>query len=570
MTTDLDGLEELVKGISEEQIEKLIETIPPDEAHELLKVLGREESHQAPDSLLEHAQRLDPKYVTRPHLEYLSERISAAVKDVENGKSRKITISMPPRMGKTKTTTTHSAAWILERHPDWSIALMSHDGSLAASWGRTIRRWATDGELPGVSVAKDASSVNAWETSAGGIVISRSFKEPFTGRGAKVLIIDDVHKDFADAHSDKSRQAIWEWYLSVAFSRLEPPSLVISIQTRWHEDDLNGRLLSPEYGPNYREWEEISIPAFSLGKEKDLLGREEGEPLYSPLLEETREEAIERWTNVKQGVGSYIWGAMYQQNPAPPNGAIFNMEWIRFWTTDPNLVTDEERISLVDPAFMRGAQFVDSWDMTFKASATSDYVVGQRWALTGANRYLIAQKRGKWTFSEVLKELRDWTYGPDSSGGPYGRYVHRRLIEESANGAAVIDSLKNEISGIKGIKVKDSKESRARAETPAIESGNVYLPHPAEPGNEWVNDLIGELRAFPHGSHDDMCDAMTQALAEFRHSGGVTISSPTSSGSSSSEDASSRGGRRRFSVGSLAKTAKTAFNTRRGRRKMFR
>src|SRR5699024_1225666 len=131
---------------------------------------------------------------------------------------------------------------------------------------------------PEVAIARDAGAVGAWETTEGGRLLSLSIRESFTGRGAKVLIIDDPHKDFVDAHSATMRTNVWEWWLSVAQTRLEPPYLVIVVMTRWHEDDLVGRLLSPDYPGDPASWEVVSLPALATSP-NDALGRGKDEPL---------------------------------------------------------------------------------------------------------------------------------------------------------------------------------------------------------------------------------------------------------------------------------------------------
>jgi predicted phage terminase large subunit-like protein len=153
-------------------------------------------------------------------------------------------------------------------------------------------------------------------------------------------------------------------------------------------------------------------------------------------------------------------------------------------------------------------------------------VVAQRWAKQGPNRYLITQKRGRWSFTKTLQEFKKWAVKDNHGESPFGKFVHKSLMEEKANGAAIIDTVKEEISGIKAINPRTSKEARARAITPEVESGHVYLPHPLDPGNEWVTDLLSELRNFPHDTNDDQVDGLTQALEEFREGGGGGISVP--------------------------------------------
>ena len=300
---------------------------------------------------------------------------------------------------------------------------------------------------------------------------------------------------------------------------------LVSHNTRWHEDDLVGRLLSPEYEGDPDEWEVIRLPALAEGKD-DLLGRSIGEPLLSPIIDETVEEATERWENTRVSVGTQTFAAMYQQRPAPAKGAIFDTDWWRFWTRDSSKATDDGRVVYLDPSTLTGSTWLDSWDCTFvKGNSNSgDYVVGQRWVRNKANRYLIAQQRGRWSFTETLEKMERWS-GDDPVLSPHGRLVHRRLVENKANGPAILDVLQDKIAGLKPVNPKTSKEARAQAVTPEIESGNVYLPLPSDPGNEWVYDFLSEVRNFPHDLHDDQVDALTQALSELRDPGrgGVTV-----------------------------------------------
>lgn len=441
-------------------------------------------SHGSPVTL---AQHIDAAYTRRPHIDYLNERVVQAVQDVLNGKSRFLMVSMPPRMGKSVLTSTYLPTWLLARNTSWKIGMMSHSPNFATSWGRSVRRIVEEhGEL-GVGIAKDAGAVSEWQTTESGGVVSRSVPgQSITGLGFKVMIMDDVVKDFASAHSLADRDAVWNWWTANSRTRLEPPSLAIVIGTRWHEDDFLGRLLSPEYDGDPDEWEVIKFPA--IAEENDVLGRKVGEPLLSPLISESREEALERWATIKRAVGSYAWAALYQQRPAPAEGAIFNTSWWQYWEHESEL-----------PLF---SKIITSWDCAFKDTKGSDYVVGQRWGVYGPDRYLLDQVRGRWSFTETLDQMRKFN---KLSG-------HEHFVEDKANGPAVIDTLKQEISGVIPVNPTNSKEARARAVTPQVESGNVYLPRKAW----WLNELLMELQSFPTGMHDDQVDALTQALSRLQ------------------------------------------------------
>lgn len=525
---ELADLIDLLDGLDDEAVLALVEGLPQGSVEALLGVTASAASAASPPSPFVQARDLDPGYRERAHLTYLSSRLAQAVADVEQGQTRRLVISMPPRSGKSLLTSVYLPTWLLRLHADWKVGLISHSPSLAVSWGRQVRRMIEEhGAALGLSIAPDAGAASEWQTTATGGIVSRSAPgQSITGLGFKVMLLDDVVKDFAAAHSSTQREAIWEWWLANAQTRLEPPSLVVVVGTRWHEDDFIGRLLSPEYEGDPGEWEVIDFPAIAV--EHDVLGREPGEPLLSPLLEESRDEALDRWEAVRRSVGTYSWSALYQQRPAPARGAIFDVGWWRYWTSNPDKATEDGRVVYFDPPAHASARWLDSWDMAFKGTDDSDYVVGQRWVQHGANRYLLASTRARRTFTATLAEMRRWcdpaADGP--SAPPFTRLVHERLVEDKANGTAILDTLRETIPGLIPVNPTESKQARARAITPEVEAGNVLLPLPSDPGNEWVTDLLAELRDFPTGSHDDQVDALTQALSRMRRAGTGSVVSP--------------------------------------------
>lgn len=520
MTNPTD-LRALIQGLSDQQITDLVTSLPPDTAAELARTLGHgTQQHATPLDLARHIQL---GLAERDHLDYLSRRIRAAVDHVETGTSRRLVVSMPPRSGKTELVSKLTPLWLLQRNPHWRVVLASYDASMATGWAGETRRMIEDHPELGVSLTRDGGASGTWTTTAGGSLFATSVRGALTGRGANVLLVDDAVKDFVEAHSQTMRDNLWDWWLSVALTRLEPPYLVAVVGTRWHEDDFIGRLLHPEYEGDPAAWEDISLPA--IAEAGDILGRDPGEPLHSPLIEETRGEALQRWADTKISVGSYAWSALFQARPAPASGAVFDMGWWRYWTTDPSKATDDGRVVCLDPAEYSGAEWVDSWDCAFGEPTggkhtTGSFVVGQRWMRWGPDRFLIAQQRDRWSFTQTLDAMKRWA----DSSSPYGHLVHQRLVEAKANGVAIIDQMRNELAGIKPVKPTESKESRARAVTPEIESGNVYIPLPSEAG--WVQDFLGELRAFPEAQNDDQVDCLSQALQHLRLSGSAAVRVP--------------------------------------------
>jgi predicted phage terminase large subunit-like protein len=242
-------------------------------------------------------------------------------------------------------------------------------------------------------------------------------------------------------------------------------------------DDLAGRLLEAESAGEGEAWRKLVFPAIA---EVDEPHRRVGEALHPERYD------IHDLTRIKANIGPRDWNAMYQQRPAPAEGAVFKKDWFQWWTALP------ERFDRV----------VMSWDLTFKDTAGSDYVVGQVWGQLGAQAWLLDQVRARMGFVEtceaVARMARKWPQAME------------KLVEDKANGPAVIDYLKRSIPGIVPIEPDGSKVARAHAVTPLFEAGNVFFPDPSIA--PWAPDLEFELAAFPMGANDDQVDALTQAL----------------------------------------------------------
>lgn len=523
-----ESLADLLGTFSREEIAEALEGLPDAYVASIMADINSlssgEELAEIPDSPIQQAAALDALFISRPHLAYLAARLVQAIQDVENGINRRILVSMPPRAGKSTLISLFLIVWILRKHPAWKIMLTSHGERLATTWGRQIRRIAVGNPDLGIHIAPDAGAAAEWETVQGGSVISRGIAGDLTGRGAKVLIIDDPHKGFVEVQSEAHRNMVWDWWTGTAQPRLEPPALVIVVMTRWHQDDLAGRLLSREWEGNPDDWEQIRLPA--IAEENDLIGRAPGEPMLSPLIpDETLEQATARWEQVKRDIGTMAFSALYQQAPSPAKGIVFDTSWFRYWTLDPSLLPEDpedDRVVLLNPADLQG-RWLDSWDCAFKDTSDSDYVVAQRWCRSGAQRYLLWQMRARMSFTATVSSMSGEWADPNWH---WGMRVNRRLVEDKANGTAVIDTLKRTITGLHPINPTNSKISRAYSVTPECEAGNVVLPHPSMPGYEWVLDLLHELANFPKGSHDDQTDALTQALSDMSDAGMGQVVTP--------------------------------------------
>lgn len=295
-------------------------------------------------------------------------------------------------------------------------------------------------------------------------------------------IIDDPFKDRASADSPTIRQNVWDWYTSTLYTRLAPGGGVLIINTRWHMADLSGRLLEAAARGEGDHWRVVNFPAIAT---EDELHRRAGEALHPERY------PLEQLLAIKKALGTRDWEALYQQRPTPDGGAIFKSEWLRFWL--PKDLPEQFD------------QLLISWDMTFKDGDDTDFVVGQVWGRKGADRYLLDQVRRRMGFTDTVAAFRALAAKWPGAA--------RKLVEDKANGPAVIDALKHAVPGIIPVEPDGSKTARAHAVTTFFEAGNVLLPHPEH--CPWAREYVAELTQFPGAPHDDQVDATTQALRDF-------------------------------------------------------
>jgi predicted phage terminase large subunit-like protein len=429
------------------------------------------------DMAIELSQFNREKWVRARHLDLLADNLA----DLVAGKKHRLMVSLGPRHGKSELISFWFPIWLLIRDPSTKIILCSYGADLAAHFGRRVRNFINEhGPEFGLTLRKDTAASYRWELDQGGGMVTAGVGGPIVGRGAHVFIVDDIHKNREEASSDIVREKAIEWWQGTAIHRLEPGAPAVIVATRWHHDDLIGRLESLSNSGEGQTWDVINLPAFA-GVD-DVLGREIGEPLWP-----------ERWDKkalleIKKGMTPFDWSAIFQGQPTPEDGGAIQRGWWRYYDNS----TLPEKFD----------QMIMSWDLAFKDLKKSDYTVGQVWGRKGANYYLLYQTRKRIDAPTTIAEFRHM----------HGLYPEARakLIEDAANGPAVYQMLRHEIPGIMLIKAKKSKDARLSAIAPLIQAGNVYLPSPTT--TPWVNDFIFEHSAFPNGANDDQVDATTQAL----------------------------------------------------------
>lgn len=350
---------------------------------------------------------------------------------------------------------------------------------------------------------QNTRSAKMFKNSEGGFRFSTTIKGGLTGEHGHRLNVDDPVKprDTIGSRAALGTELdnVIDWWKFTASTRggADPKRFAnVIIMQRLHERDLVGHLETEEDG-----WTIVKIPMRWEGKA--FLGplgedprTEEGELLWPERFDEPAVQLAE------ERLGPRGTAAQNQQRPSPAGGAIFKREWFGYWGA-PGCKY------LTLPARRREVQI---WDMSFKGKPRPgkkrSFVCGQVWAQIGADMLLIGQERGQWGFVDQQAAVRRLT-------GRFPR-AHRKYIEDAANGAAIVNSMRGSIPGLKLVPTGGGSEARAEAASISFESGNVYFPHPSIAS--WVGGLEDELLVFPMGRWDDQVDCVSHAVVKMAES----------------------------------------------------
>lgn len=440
-------------------------------------------------SYFDFLRYVHPTLIVGWFVQHLAGVLQEFYEDMVAGRNPRLMITAPPRHGKSELTSRYFPAWVFGKRPETQIIGTSYSASLAARMNRDIQRILTTPSYGCVfprtclnrkNVATIAGSPlrnsEIFEiVGGGGAYRAAGVGGGITGMGADIALIDDPFKDFAEAHSEVRREVVWEWYRSTLYTRLSPLGGVLLVNTRWHTDDLSGRLLSLT-GEDSDGWRCVDFPAVAEENEKY---RKEGEALFPERY------PLDKLLRIKTNLGSYLWGSLYQQRPTPAAGAVFLRKDWKFY----NLLPQIEEV-------------VISVDCSFKDLDTSDFVAIQAWGRAGANKYLLYRVRERLGFSATVVAVR-------AAKALYPQSV-AILIEDKANGPAVVETLRNEIAGVVPVNPEGGKVARAYAMQPEQEVGNLYLPDPSIDSK--IEDFLSEASLFPSAKYDDQVDAMTQCI----------------------------------------------------------
>lgn len=424
------------------------------------------------------------KWIPAEHLLFISSIIAS---ELSQGDAR-IIIEVPPRHGKSELASVNTPIWFMEKFPWAHIILATYAADLAEGFGRRVRDsiLQNDQGIMSVKIRDDVQRTAHFLTSEGGSMSSMGVGGPITGRGAHLLLIDDYIKNWKEASSELTLNAIWDWFRTTAYNRLEPGGSCIVLATRWTIDDLIGRLKEQD---KTAMWTIIRLPA--IAEANDLLNRQKGEALWPARY------PLHVLEQIQSIVGEFIFSAMYQQDPKEASQTKADVEQFKIVDEIPN------------SQFYR---WVRSWD-TAATKDGGDWSVG---TLIGTNgrpgaptaMTAIADMIRKQFDAPALETLLRATAEADGPGVPI-------VLEQEPGSAGKIATQHLATNVLRGFNVTikppggHNKWIRGQPYIAAVTHGRVYLLRAA-----WNAIHKKELSIFPNGKYDDTCDSAAQGFNE--------------------------------------------------------
>lgn len=446
---------------------------PTDHQKILIRTTGATED----SSLLEWTTWVTKQLGHAPALHH--QLLLRALSAIGRGTIDRLMVLMPPGSAKSTLTSVLYPAWWLAEHPATSVIATSHTASLAEDFSRLVREHVREhGMRLGYRLVTGSQAARHWRTTKRGEYLCVGVRGPLTGHRADLIIIDDPIKSHAEADSALLRDRLWNWYRADLTTRLKPGGRIVLIMTRWHEDDLAGRLLEQEAS----EWHIIRLPA--IAEEFDPLGRASGSPLW-PAWED--ESALLRRRNT---LGGRVWFTLYQQSPRPPEGSLFRTERIEILDT---IVTPTDCV------------MVRAWDLAASVGENDpDWTVGIKLAREQSGRFIVM---------DVIR-LRSTPLGVQDAVVEAARIDGRSVtvglpIDPGQAGKHQVRYLTNALAGyhVKSSPESGTKVLRASPVSSQVESSNFAIVR----GN-WNHAFLEELRDFPFGHKDDQVDALSRAF----------------------------------------------------------
>lgn len=438
-------------------------------------------------------------------------RLEEFMRGVEEGKSPRLVLNVPPRHGKSALASDYFPSWLLGHHPEWEIIATSYALSLPVDFSRNIRQRLKDPSyqsiFPNTQLAEDSQAVEAWKTTKRGAFTCAGVGGPILGKGAHVLIIDDPHKNAEEAGSEQMRANAHSWYTSTARTRLAPGGGVLIIQQRWHDDDLTGHQLTHmkeliDQGANKEDidyWEVITYPALAeedeyLYPDGSIVRGPEKPPVAARLLRKAGEALhpdrydVNALTRLKNTLPRDEWNALFQQNPVPDDGEFFSKHDIRYV---PNL-----------PGHLDEYTFLTAWDFAIGEKQTNDWTVGTVGAVNSkGDLYVVDMVRGRFGTRQIIEAIMTFLkkypiYSLGMEDGQIKKTLAPLVVEElrRTKSSVMIDDT---------LKPVTDKKVRAQHLGAMVQRGQFYVL-----SQPWADKMVGEMLRFPKGQHDDIVDSL--------------------------------------------------------------
>ena len=482
--------------LTPEDIEKLRLALPTMQEKqkrrtlELLKTYKSEVARTSgKESFLSFIHHVYPGYKVGPH----HRKLAKIFEDVANGIKKRVIVNIAPRHGKSEMISYLAPAWFLGNHPEKKVIMSSHTADLAVNFGRRVRNLvgseAYKDVFPQVELQADSKSASRWGTNFNGEYFAIGVGGALAGRGADLFIIDDPHSEQeAKQLRPEVFEPAWEWFQSGPIQRLMPGGAIIVVMTRWSKLDLTGKIIDHMVRNDDADpWEVVEFPAIL-----------DDEPLWPEFW--TLDELLAK----KAGMDIRYWNAQYMQDPVSEEGALIKREWWNVW--DKDTPPQCEYIIMALDAAQETNNRADynaltTWGVFFNEE-TKNY-----------NIILLNAIKKRLEFPDlkamVLEEYKEWN--PDSF-----------IVEKKSNGAALYQEMRRmgvPISEFTPGKGQD-KLSRVNSVTDLFSSGIVWTPD-----RRWAHEVVEECNDFPAGTHDDLVDSTTLALARFRNGGFIRLPS---------------------------------------------
>jgi len=495
----------MTTDFTEKEIQLLLDNLDEYSADEILEIekmvdeLGvRRQNKLAYDDLIDFCKAMMPDFIVGKHHRILADMLMA----IERGDKDRVCVNIPPRHGKSQLVSIFYPAWFLGRNPNKKVMMVSHTTDLAVDFGRKVRNLIATPEyktiFPVTKLAVDSKSAGRWNTSAGGEYYACGVGSALAGRGADLLLVDDPHseQDVINGNFSVFEKA-YEWYTFGARTRLMPGGRVAIIQTRWHMDDLTGRVVK-DMSQNERsdQFEVVEFPAIL-----EVVDPETKELVEKPLWPEFFD--LEALLRTKASMPTFQWNAQYQQEPTAEEAALVKREWWNLWMSE-------------EPPSCE--YIIMSLDAAAEKHNRADFTALTTWGVffyeeeNAYNIILLNSIKKRLEFPELkelaMEEYQYWE--PDSF-----------IVEKKSSGVALYQEMRRmglPVSEYTPHRGSGDKLARLNSVSDIVASGLCWVPQ-----TRWAEEVVEEIAGFPFMSNDDLVDSTVMALMRFRQGGFIRL-----------------------------------------------